>query len=606
MLLNLCRVMISTFTLNHFGIVSATCQKLRLSETIDSLIPSDPQQKVTTGQAVISMILNGLGFSNRRLYLFPQFFENKPVELLVGKGLTAKDLNDDTIGRALDRLFNYGCTELFCQIASVVALIAEVDCKFGHLDTTSVSVHGNYQRVTSKGDQSLLITFGHSKQKRPDLKQLVINLLVSADGGIPLFMQALDGNSNDTKIFRDTVTKFRKGLRTNLQEITYWVADSSFYCKETIKEVKTNINWISRVPQKITEAIQLINVTAAHLLRTRQNSQHYHASPLQEPNLANIEYLKHGTRTQTQQKYFTTHSCYNHLIPLQEKGYSYRKYWSTYGGVKQRWLIIHSVPAEERASHTVARAILKEEKKLLKLIAKLRKKEFKSKRSIQCAIDELQTKGKFHSVVIKQINQKRKYQRRGRPTKQNTSSSHIIYFVECTLTKKQQFIDWEIIKRGFFIVATNEHDSKKLSDQEVFTNYKGQKYVENGFRFLKDPLFFASSLFLKKPSRIVALTMVMCLTLLVYNIGERNLRQLLVTHSKTIKNQLKVPTQRPTLKWIFQLFEDIHLVTITSIEGTYSEVKNLRPDGIETLKMLGNSYLEKYLISPTPGEDIEK
>ena len=203
--------MISTYTLNHLGIVSGLCEELQLRETVDALIPPDPQQKVTTGQAVVAMIINGLGFSNRRLYLFPQFFEFKPVDLLVGKGLSAEDLNDDTVGRALDRLFNYGCTELFCYVASVATKIMGVDKKFGHLDTTTFSVHGDYESSAEEG-AAIHITYGHSKKKRPDLKQIFVNLLVSSDGAIPLFMQTLNGNSSDVTTFRKTVTEFRKGL----------------------------------------------------------------------------------------------------------------------------------------------------------------------------------------------------------------------------------------------------------------------------------------------------------------------------------------------------------------------------------------------------------
>jgi transposase len=106
--------MISTYTLNHFGLISGICNELDIRGFIDRLIPVDPQQKVTTGQAVVSMIINGLGFSNRQLYLYPQFFEKKPVELLIDQGICAEDLNDDTIGRALDRVYLYGCTELIC------------------------------------------------------------------------------------------------------------------------------------------------------------------------------------------------------------------------------------------------------------------------------------------------------------------------------------------------------------------------------------------------------------------------------------------------------------------------------------------------------------
>ena len=80
--------------------------ELGITEVIDELISQDfEQRQVTVGQAVKAMILNGLGFANRRLYLTPHFFQNKPTEQLLGEGISAEVLNDDTLGKALDKLF---------------------------------------------------------------------------------------------------------------------------------------------------------------------------------------------------------------------------------------------------------------------------------------------------------------------------------------------------------------------------------------------------------------------------------------------------------------------------------------------------------------------
>jgi transposase len=148
--------MIATYTLNNLGLVAGTCRELGIAKYVDTIIPPDPQQKVTTGQAIVAMIINGLGFSNRTLYLFPQFFEKKPVDILIGKGLTAEDLNDDTIGRSLDRMFSYGCTELFSSIAFYATEKEQVNKKFGHLDSTTFSLYGDYKSSEEEGAASLM------------------------------------------------------------------------------------------------------------------------------------------------------------------------------------------------------------------------------------------------------------------------------------------------------------------------------------------------------------------------------------------------------------------------------------------------------------------
>lgn len=544
--------MITTYSLNHLGIVASICKDLKIANIIDTLIPSDPQQKVTTGQSVIAMIINGLGFSNRSLYLFPQFFEKKPVNLLIAKEITPYSLNDDTIGRALDRLFNYGCTELFSSIAHIAANSVGVDKKFGHLDTTTISVHGEY-KSSNNNDAAIHITYGKSKMRRPDLKQIFLNLVVSSDGGVPLFMQTLNGNSSDSIIFRKTVTDFRRGLKKNLQEITYWIADSKFYSDETIRATIDDVLWISRVPDNITEARDIIENTASSL---------------------------------------------DELLPLNVGGgYSYRQQESTYGDVVQRWLVVHSEQAENRVRDTVERAVNKEYEKLQKKAKKLHRKKFYCEPDARDSISSLQKESKYHTISIDEIVKTEKYKGRGRPSKTTKKEKIITYFPRTLITTYKEVINLEIKKKAIFIIATNELSEKKLTDQEVFENYKGQQTVEKGFRFLKDPLFFLSSLFLKKPERIVALTMVMCLSLLVYSICERKLRMVLKEQKKSIMNQVGKPTQIPTLRWIFQLFEDVHLIKIEENEEVRYEVKNLRPDGITVLNILGGEYMAQYLLA---------
>ena len=541
--------MIATYTLNNLGLVAGTCNELGIAKYVDTIIPPDPQQKVTTGQAIVAMIINGLGFSNRTLYLFPQFFEKKPVDILIGKGLTAEDLNDDTIGRSLDRMSSYGCTELFSSVAFYATEKEQIDKKFGHLDSTTFSLYGDYKSSEEEG-AAIHITYGASKQKRPDLKQIFLNLTVASDGGIPLFMQALNGNSSDNTTFRKTVTEFRKGLRNNLQPIEYWIADSKFYTYDTISQVKYDTKWISRVPDNIEEAQMEIQDAAMSI---------------------------------------------DQLQPLSDDRYLYRIHESCYGNVSQRWLVIFSFEARKRSIETVRKAVEKEYLEIERQSKKRGKKGFYCDADAQKSIHFYQKKLKYHTISIESMDVIVKYKGRGRPSK-NTEKQFLYcphYYIELNKEK----IELEINKKAIFILATNELDNDKLTDLEVFEHYKDQKKVEKGFRFLKDPLFFASSLFLKKPERIVALTMIMCLSLLIYSICERKLRILLKTMGASIKSQVGKPTQHPTLRWVFQIFEDVHLVRIGENRRWQVEVTNLREDAKIVLNVLGPNYKEMYLLT---------
>lgn len=107
----------STKRLDHLGIVAGICHEIELVERVDTVVGKDGR-KVSVGQAVQEMVLNGLGFVSRPLYLAPEFMAGKPVDMLIGEGLTAEDFNDDSLGRVLDRLYEVGVTEVFAYVAA--------------------------------------------------------------------------------------------------------------------------------------------------------------------------------------------------------------------------------------------------------------------------------------------------------------------------------------------------------------------------------------------------------------------------------------------------------------------------------------------------------
>jgi transposase len=89
---------------NHLSIVAEVCREIEVADWLDLQEP-DHRQYVSVGTVRVAMVLNGLGSSNRRLYLTPQFYAHKPVEHLLGPGIQAEELNNDGLGRTLDRLY---------------------------------------------------------------------------------------------------------------------------------------------------------------------------------------------------------------------------------------------------------------------------------------------------------------------------------------------------------------------------------------------------------------------------------------------------------------------------------------------------------------------
>ncbi len=227
--------------LNHLGIVAQVCREIGVADWLDQQEPSNRQQ-VSVGTATVALVLNGLGFSNRRLYLVPQFFADKPVEHLLGPGIVAEDLNDDCLGRTLDWLYEHDVTRLFAGLALRARRTFGIEAGRLHADTTSFSVHGQYApeapeipktpnaAMQSPGDDEgepavIEVTYGYSRDHREDLKQWML-ALVSSGEGVPQFLQPLDGNASDKCALLEAVTALTQQLRDSGETPGIYVADS--------------------------------------------------------------------------------------------------------------------------------------------------------------------------------------------------------------------------------------------------------------------------------------------------------------------------------------------------------------------------------------------
>jgi transposase len=246
-----------TERLDHLGIVAGVCQEVGIAEWLDERAGED-RRSVSVGKATVAMVLNGLGFSNRRLYLVPQYFENKPVEHLLGAGISADMLNDDCLGRTLDWLYEHDVTTLFAGLALQARRRFGIQAQHLHIDTTSFSVSGEYATKEEGDPVAIAITYGYSRDHREDLKQWMLALATTHDGDIPIFLRPLNGNSSDKEHLSAAVQEVMTQLREHLpeeHEQRIAVFDSGGYSQANMKSYNdAKIWWISRVPETSTAA----------------------------------------------------------------------------------------------------------------------------------------------------------------------------------------------------------------------------------------------------------------------------------------------------------------------------------------------------------------
>lgn len=509
---------VTTKQLGHLGLIAAVIQKIKIVEKIDQRLPVSKQHGaiVSMGQRVAAMIINGLGFLNDRLYMHSVFFEDKPIEHLLGEGINANNINDDVLGRGLDAIYKYGTTKLFSEIAFEIAQEHNLLGKTARLDTTSISLYGEFDGC-DRDEEAIDITYGYAKNKRYDLKQIILSLTNSGASGHPLWMETLSGNSSDKASFQETVRKINafKTQLINSPDFIY-TADSAFYTTDKLLAA-TDLRWITRVPESIKAARELV-----------------------EKDCTEFTWEPIG------------------------KDYKFCELPSNYGNVTQRWQIIYSNQAFNREQKTLLKKIATEKDKLTKILWHLNKKTFVCADDALDATKQITKSLKYHNIIFT-VNPITKHKKKGRPKTQDECVV-VGFQVTSALHEDQLLIKKATNRLGRFILATNELDQTILPSNSILQEYKELDKVEKGFKFIKSREFAISSVFLKTPARIEALMMVMTLCLMVYNFGEQAFRKSLSISNDTIPNQVGKETNRPTMRWVYRILNKI-TVAYVNIDG---------------------------------------
>ena len=529
--------------LDHLGLVAGMCDERGIGDVLDRALQHTPETRmVTVGSAVNAMVLNGLGFVNQQLDLVPMFFQNKPTQRLIALGGDAQHLHDDTLGRTLDMLYDSGVTALYSLIAATAAQRLGRAPTFAHLESTSFHVDGRYNSAAEPAAEVIPSTRGYSRDHRPDLHQVMLDLMVEHQAGIPLLMKPLSGHSSDVQDFGQVVAEHIKPLQTTYGT-TDLVADSALYSAENLQKLaETGIKWITRVPATVPDAQEA-------LARAHPDTM----APLGE------DYRDHVLA-------------------------------STYGGVAQRGILCDSAQRRPQAKRSVDTHWLKQSEADAKAFQKL------CRTALACAADAQQALTTYaHGLQAASVHDgtlypRPRYSLRGRPG-QDTAPVQVVYHMTGALTSSLAAHEALIAPQRCCILATNELDEHRRPPQALLAGYKGQQRVERGVRFLKDPRLLASALSLKKPERIMALLMVMTVCLLVYAALEYRIRQALKDHEATFPNQKGQPVQNPTARWVFQYFVGIHLRRMRG-EGAF--VLNLNDQHQHLLRLLGRPYEAFY------------
>jgi transposase len=516
--------------LDHHGLVMGVIKDLGIIDHINARLGVHEDEKTTVGERIAAMIINGLGFTDQPLSLVADFFEDLPLDRLFGRPIEAKDFNRFALARALDRVYEYGDSTLFAEIAAIACIAEGVDRSIQSLDTTSFSMTGEYDGETPEG--CIKIVHGYSKDHRSDLRQCIIELMVSHDGDVPVHMKSWDGNAADCTIFRERSTELLKQFE--LGQMKCLVADSKFYTKENSKNWHL-IQYITRIPENIKEA---------------------------------KDYIKKAVELNV----WESHS---------NKKLFYRKFDVSHYNTKQRWIVCYSNESYQRVVKTIDKKVQREADEIKKQLKKLCSQKFScSKDAKKIAID-MTKKWNFHAPDQIEVKLKEK-----------------IYQIEVQYRVLKEVVEKEKHEKSCFILGSNLLPTD-YTDEEVITGYKNQQAVERGYRFLKDPYFFAQGFFLKKPERISALIMVMTLSLLIYSIAQRRLRKALKEQNEILPDRDKKAIKKPTLRWALHLLRGVHCVSQKIGGEMRYSLQGMSETKKKIIRLMGGGGMRIYSLEET-------
>jgi len=528
----------SNITIGHLGIVAGMFDKLEIGKYIDEELPKTRHHHISHGVAVKALTMNGLGYTESRLSLVPEFYEDIATERLLGAGIKPEHLNEYALGETLDAIAAYGPTRLFTGIVLRMMKNMPMGIQRLHHDTTSINVTGDYDNESRT--RLIEIVRGHSKDHRDDLKQFVISL-VTNQHGIPVFMEPLSGNISDKKSLLKSIQAVRENLV--MDQKIYHMADSAFYTEDNIRNLGRQCHWISHVPLTITEAKTLV--------------------------------LSEVTWT----------TC-------KDIRYKYAISENSYGEIPQKWVLFHSAEQQNRINATFRTRMERQLKKDKTALKKLCSKGFACEPDARAVIDRWFRKNPHYRIDNLTIAPERRRQsgKRGRPTKDEICD--VIYLPACEFSLDEDWVQMEQDRAGRFILACNDTG---IDPESMLEYYKEQNAVERGFRFIKDKRFHVSEVYLKNENRIAALSMLMVLCLLIYSVAEWGFRKILKEQNATVMNPRKKPTSKPSMKRVFFLFRRVRQVLEIVDENVCCHVLNVNDEITQILRMFGQDF-EKYYV----------
>ncbi len=545
----------------HLPLVLGVLRRLEVATVIDRLIPPHPAHVLSCGRGVEALVLAILD-GDHALYKVGRRLEERGMMALLQPGLTRASLHDYRLGHILDALFGANLNRVLSALALKALEVYSIPTPWLHQDTTTIVLYGAYEDEP-KTLGAPRPAYGHSKDGRDDLKQVLLSLGVSGDGGIPLRIGVRDGNRSDSV---ETPVAIEECLALGLEGVRGIVADSKAYSRRTLGVcLEHKIDLVTLVP------------------RTCAVRQELEAWGRQQPTLPLL--VEKPGRTQDE----APRRWHGHSV-LRQVAVEYSD-----GRVAQealRFVVVHSSQLAQQQTQTSAAAQVKEAEAVADHIKRVQARWFACLPDAEAALAEYEGQGRrgrrprpwrYHAVRYRSVADTRRTRRarRGRPAKMDPppleSGYRLVVEVEALANPEAD--------NGWTVLATTV-SAEGCADAELLQAYQDQNAtVEPGFRWIKNPAAIAP-VWLEKPERIAALAMLTVLGLLVYSVIQRQVRLYLRTHDQQLPGN-KGLTATPTAAVVLALFAQVALVQLWIDEQEVVQLSGVQPHHLLVCDALG-------------------
>jgi len=550
----------------HLPLVLGVLRRLEVATVIDQLIPPHPAHVLSCGRGVEALVLAILD-GDHALYKVGKRLDERGMLELLQPGLTRASLHDYRLGHILEALFAANLNRVFSALALKALEVYALPTPWLHQDTTTIALYGAYEEAAQMPGAPRP-AYGHSKDGRADLKQVLLSLGVSGDGGLPLRVGIRDGNCSDSM---ETPRAIEECLALGLEGVRGIVADSKAYSRRTLGLcLEHGIGLVTLVPRTCTVRQEL-----------EVWGQQQSALPLlvEKPGRTKDEVSRqwHGQSVLRQ-------------VEVEDSE----------GRVTQealRFVVVHSSQLAHQQTQAYTAAQAKEAEAVVAHIKQVQARWFACEADAEATIAEYEHRGpgrrgrrpqawRYHAVRYRVAADTRPMRRarRGRPAKTDPPPMEAGY----RLVVQGEALDNSAEDNGWTVLATTV-SAEVCTDAEILQAYQEQHTtVEAGFRWIKNPAAI-SPVWLEKPERIAALAMLTVIGLLVYSIIQRQVRLSLRTHDQQIPGN-KGTTATPTAAVVLALFAQVAMVHFWLGDHEVAQVYGLQPHHLLICDALGLDY----------------